>query len=217
MFYRLINTLLNNLKDLFVPLIALYIERVVETLTLFGIHSSGDTKKRLRGEVDITSEEGHNYYELLLLTVENVKLNFTNDNQAFIQNDTFEKLSEPLANLATLPTLGAKYLTFIEDSLKPTIYEAVDRINNDDMWKKINNELLMQTRNPSPILRLGTFKIVENLFNKMGERYLVLLNDTLPFLSEGMEDESPDVELTTRSIVQRIEQMTGDSIHEYLK
>lgn len=167
--------------------------------------------------MDLTSEEGHNFYELLLLAVDNVKLNFSNDNQSFIQNDTFEKLSEPLANLATLPSLGSKYLPFIEDHLKSSIYEAVDRINNDDMWKKINNELLMQTRNSSPIMRLGAFKIVENLFNKMGERYLVLLNDTLPFLSEGMEDESPDVELTTRSIVQRIEQMTGDSIHEYLK
>lgn len=85
------------------------------------------------------------------------------------------------------------------------------------MWKKINNELLMQTRNTNPMIRLGAFRIVENLFMKIGERYLVLLNDTIQFLSEGMEDENADVEATARSIVLRIEQITGDSIHEYLK
>lgn len=93
----------------------------------------------------------------------------------------------------------------------------VERINNDDMWKKINYDILMHTRNPASQVRLGAFKIVEHLFHRMGERYLILLNDTIPFLSEGMEDENPDVEACAKSIVARIEQMTGDSIHEYLK
>lgn len=93
----------------------------------------------------------------------------------------------------------------------------VERINNDDMWKKINYDILMHTRNPQSQVRLGAFRIIEHLFSRIGERYLILLNDTLPFLSEGMEDENPDVEQCAKSIVLRIEQMTGDSIHEYLK
>jgi len=44
----------------------------------------------------------------------------------------------------------------------------------------------------------------------------VLLNDILPFLSEGMEDENKDIEATTRNIVSLVEQMTGDSIYDYL-
>lgn len=32
-----------------------------------------------------------------------------------------------------------------------------------------------------------------------------------------MEDENLEVEATAKAIVARIEQMTGDSIHEYLK
>jgi hypothetical protein len=43
------------------------------------------------------------------------------------------------------------------------------------------------------------------LFERIGERFLILLNDTLPFLSEGMEDENPDVEAIAKSIVARIE------------
>lgn len=97
------------------------------------------------------------------------------------------------------------------------MFDIVERINNDDMWKKINYDILMHTRSPSVQVRLGAFKVIEHLFNRIGERYLILLNDTIPFLSEGMEDENPDVEATAKSIVARIEQMTGDSIHEYLK
>ena len=45
----------------------------------------------------------------------------------------------------------------------------------------------------------------------------MLLNDTIPFLSEGMEDENQEVEIVAKSIVARIEQLTGDSIQDYLK
>ena len=51
----------------------------------------------------------------------------------------------------------------------------------------------------------------------MRERYLVVLNDTVPFLSELLEDENENVEQTARKIVERVEQMTGESIHDYLK
>jgi hypothetical protein len=85
------------------------------------------------------------------------------------------------------------------------------------MWKKLNYDLLLKSRSENWQVRLATFKILEHIFNKIGERYLILLNDTLPFLSEGMEDEHPEVEQTAKAIVTRIENITGDSIQEYLK
>jgi hypothetical protein len=119
--------------------------------------------------------------------------------------------------MVTLTQLGGEYNNFIENTIKTTVFDVVERINNDDMWKKINYDILMHTRNASAQIRLGAFKVIEHLFNRIGERYLILLNDTIPIISEGMEDENPDVETTAKSIVSRIEQMTGESIHEYLK
>lgn len=142
---------------------------------------------------------------------------FQYDHLTFIQTDTFEKLAEPLANLITLPLPQKLYSDFIESQMKPTVLEVVERINNDDMWKKLNYEILMKTRSTQIQVRLGAFKIIEHLFNRVGERFLILLNDTLPFLSEGMEDENTDVEMCAKAIVARIESITGDSIHEYLK
>ena len=59
--------------------------------------------------------------------------------------------------------------------------------------------------------------VIEHLFENLRERYLVVLNDTIPFLSELLEDEHEKVEQTARSIIERVEQMTGESINDYLK
>ena len=59
--------------------------------------------------------------------------------------------------------------------------------------------------------------VIDHLFDKMRERYLVILNDTIPFVSELLEDENEKVELAAKTIVNRIEQLTGESINEYLK
>jgi U3 small nucleolar RNA-associated protein 10 len=218
-FLRSMNALLNGLREFFVPLMPLYFDRVISIISILGQQKEQENLKRKRQQIDFNADDKHchTFYELLTLTIKNMQLNFVFDNVSFIQNDTFEKISEPIAQLVTLTQIGSEYNNFLEDVLKPGVFDIVERINNDDMWKKINYDILMHTRNASAQVRLGAFKIIEYLFNRIGERYLILLNDTIPFLSEGMEDENPDVETCAKAIVARIEQMTGDSIHEYLK
>ena len=104
----------------------------------------------------------------------------------------------PLTNLVNIHSLVP---SFLEEVLKPTVFEVVDRINNDDMWKKITNDLLMTTRSKKQPVRFAAFSVIENLFARMGERYLILLNDTLPFLSEGLEDENAEVEVVVKTII----------------
>lgn len=47
--------------------------------------------------------------------------------------------------------------------------------------------------------------VVEHLLETLRERYLVVLNDTIPFLSELLEDEHEEVEGTAKRIVERVE------------
>jgi len=51
----------------------------------------------------------------------------------------------------------------------------------------------------------------------MRERFLIILNDTIPFLSEMLEDEDELVESVAKRIVNQVEQLTGESINDYLK
>lgn len=75
----------------------------------------------------------------------------------------------------------------------------------------------MKTRSENWQTRLAVLSVIDYLFDKMRERYLVILNDTIPFVSELLEDENEKVELAAKTIVNRIEQLTGESINEYLK
>jgi U3 small nucleolar RNA-associated protein 10 len=75
----------------------------------------------------------------------------------------------------------------------------------------------MKTRSEHWETRLAVLQVIEHMFDKMRERYLVILNDTIPFISELLEDENERVEQVAKRIVNRIENLTGESITEYLK
>jgi U3 small nucleolar RNA-associated protein 10 len=51
---------------------------------------------------------------------------------------------------------------------------------------------------------------------KLGQDYSVLLPDTLPFIAELLEDSDPLVEEKTHEIVKAIENITGESMDQYL-
>lgn len=81
----------------------------------------------------------------------------------------------------------------------------------------MNYALLIKTRSSKVETRLAVLEIIEHMFDTMRERYLVILNDTIPFISELLEDEDERVEGVAKRIVNRIEQLTGESINDYLK
>jgi U3 small nucleolar RNA-associated protein 10 len=123
---------------------------------------------------------------------------------AFLQNDSFEVLCDPIAELFDLCNLE-DYESLVSESFKPMILEMDERTSDDNMWQKLNLTLLMKTRSEHWQCRLGVLTVIDHLFEKMRERYLVILNDTIPFISELLEDENEKVELAAKTIVNRIE------------
>lgn len=178
-----------------------------------------ETVTRSMLEASSADGQGHTMLKLLTEVCACLTLNFRHDSGAFIQTDIFELLSEPLvAELVGLNSLGSHFTTFIDESLKPLVFEMLDRINNDGLWIRTNNAILMKTRMEHPWqVRRAALSLTEHLFAKMGERFLVVLNDTLPFLSESLEDEHPEVEMLAKEIVKKVETLTGETIQDYLK
>ena len=118
-----------------------------------------------------------------------------------------------MVELLTLVSLGKYYNEFIDNTVKVLAFDMIERINNDSLWIRFNNAILMKTREEHPwAVRHAALKVVEHVFSKLGERYLVVLNDTLGFLSESLEDENPEVEQVAKNIVKRVETLTGESI-----
>lgn len=51
----------------------------------------------------------------------------------------------------------------------------------------------------------------------MGEEFLSLLPETLPFISEVMEDDAEEVVAAAHALIRRMEDLSGESMQEYLK
>lgn len=90
---------------------------------------------------------------------------------------------------------------------------------SDSVWKPLNHAVCLATR--SSLLdvggRLTALCALHQLVEKLSEEYLVLLPETLPFLAELLEDAELVVEAAARDVVKRLEEVSGESLADYLK
>ena len=109
-----------------------------------------------------------------------------------------------------------EYKTFMSNEVSPCIVQMFESTNNDDIWKLLNYQLLLKTRMQESSIKIGVFGIVKELLDKMGQRYLILLNDIVPFLVEAVEHHNPQVEAIAKEIFTMVETITGESISSYI-
>ena len=87
---------------------------------------------------------------------------------------------------------------------------------SDAQWKPINHAVLMATRSIDARTRLLGLEAAAQLADRLAEEYLVLLPETLPFLSELLEDPEHAVEARAAEVVRRLEELSGESLGQYL-
>ena len=78
-------------------------------------------------------------------------------------------------------------------------------------------QVLMATRSPEAPRRLQALAVVAGLVERVREEYLVLLPEALPFLAELVEDPEHAVEAATQCLLRRLEELSGESLEQYLK
>ena len=89
--------------------------------------------------------------------------------------------------------------------------------NSDTFWKPLNHRVLMLTRNGSVRTRLLALEVVFSLILRLREEFLVLLPETIPFLSELLEDIEDSVSNKAQQVIATLEEIGGESLNEYLK
>ena len=72
-------------------------------------------------------------------------------------------------------------------------------------------------RESSAAVRLCALKALHECFNILGEEYLLLLPECLPFLSELLEDSNPEVEAQCRETLKFVEQISGENLDQYVQ
>jgi len=84
----------------------------------------------------------------------------------------------------------------------------------DTLWRPLNRGVLMATRAEEVFPRRLGVTVVEGLVEALGEEYLVMLPETIPFLAELCEDTDEDVEAAARSLTVRLGELSGEDLKE---
>lgn len=78
-------------------------------------------------------------------------------------------------------------------------------------------QVLLLCRSEVAGTRLAAIECVHNMVARLREEYLGMLPESLPFLSELLEDSDSAVLARSRALVKLLEELSDESLEEYLK
>ncbi|KAI9843176.1 MAG: snoRNA-binding rRNA-processing protein utp10 [Thelocarpon superellum] len=117
-------------------------------------------------------------------------------------------LLSQLARAATLP---------IVEMAVPTITALAGAVDSGDHHKRMNAAILKHMRSEEDSVRLAAIQCEEALTDRLGEEWLALLPEMLPFISELQEDDDEDVERETHRWIVQMEGVLGESLEPMLQ
>jgi U3 small nucleolar RNA-associated protein 10 len=167
----------------------------------------------LAAEVLTKTEPGGDMgIKLLEATLTALEESFTHDDEQFWQSPHhFAPVATPLAAL-----LEKSALTSEDDGLilkvKSAIISLATATSSQDQHKLINTALLKMLRHEDAKVRLVAVKTERELCEKMGDEWLGMLPEMLPFVSELLEDDDKDVERAGREWVRFLEGILGENL-----
>lgn len=136
------------------------------------------------------------------------------DNQNFINSIRFDTLLQPIADQLenTIVFEDAEIRKLLVDCLAQMAVAVAD----DTLWRQLNHQVLIKTRNNDPEIRLFALEACTAIALKIGENFAPLLPETIPFLAELLEDENQAVEKAVQKTIREVEKVTGEPLHKYL-
>ncbi|KAL5015995.1 hypothetical protein ScPMuIL_005584 [Solemya velum] len=141
---------------------------------------------------------------------------FLHDTERFVGKERFDSLMQPLVDqLENMQGGDAAYKSRVSDHLIPCIVEFAVDAQESSSWQALNYQVLLKTRHSTPEVRYAALEMIDELHRKLGEDYMFLLPETIPFLAELMEDESEEVEAKCQSVVSEMEKTLGEPLQKY--
>lgn len=105
----------------------------------------------------------------------------------------------------------------LTQELIPTIVELAAAADSPDHHKELNGAILKHMRSESTSVRLAAVKCEQALTDRLGEEWLSMLPEMLPFISELQEDDDDVVEKETHRWIVKIEGVLGESLDSMLQ
>lgn len=201
--FRLSSKIAESLKSLFVLFASDFVQNAAELLTKY-TKSAASTQLAL---------DDNDSVQLVRAIVQTIYLVCLHDSQGFINTHRFEALLTPLVdqlqNQIVLQNPATKEL------IPTCLAQLAVAVNDDTAWKQLNYQILLKTRNPNAEVRLFALAACVEIAKKLGDDFLPLLPETIPFFAEMLEDENPTVEKACQASVQDLERVLGEPLQKY--
>ena len=120
------------------------------------------------------------------------------------------------SNGGGVPGGAEGYAAFADAYLLPVVGNLVVALRRDTLWKGLNTALLHLTRDRRPRVRLAALRSVGTVFARGGDEALVLLPESLPFLSELIHDVDARVEVAAAALLRDLERASGEDLQSFL-
>jgi U3 small nucleolar RNA-associated protein 10 len=160
--------------------------------------------------VDLKDEASRELWSRVLRTL--VKC-FEHDQDDFWQSPSHfssvaSVLGEQFVYASGLPLVQA---------LVPAVVELAAAADSPDHHKELNGTILQHLRSQNATIRLAAVKCQQALTDRLGEEWLSMLPEMLPFISELQEDDDDVVERETHRWIVKIEGVLGESLDSMLQ
>ncbi|ORY13399.1 hypothetical protein BCR34DRAFT_613402 [Clohesyomyces aquaticus] len=158
----------------------------------------------------ITDEDEHGLRSIVL---EALLKSFLHDQDGFWQAPShFGTILAPLMKQLTIDEAD-----IITDAVIPAITELAATSSSLDNYREMNAILLKYMRAEEAQTRLATVKCEQGLTKRLGEEWLALLPEMLPFISELREDDDEMVERETQRWISMVEGILGEDLDAMLQ
>uniref|UniRef100_G3MLV5 HEAT repeat-containing protein 1 n=1 Tax=Amblyomma maculatum TaxID=34609 RepID=G3MLV5_AMBMU len=207
-FYHLTERLSEMLKSLFVLFAGVFVEHAADLLV---------ATNSARAEEGYFEDDGKSC-RLLNHVLATLSGCFHHGGKRFVTRERATILLKPLVNQVE-NELGGTEATQrrVERHLVPCLASFAAGCE-DAIRKEWHQKLLYQMRHSSARVRYTTLLAFREAVRKLGDDYLSLLPEAVPFLAELMEDESTEVEHLCQDVILEVEQIRwGTANRNYFK
>lgn len=208
----------------FYTFLARFFETLKSIVTSYTSYVLDDATLLLASTPQTTHDAGLVTAVLAALTA-----SFKHDQEDFFQApDTFKRVSEALlarlhssclSDPATAAAAGAAAApsNHIIEPCMLAITELAAASSSTEQHAALNSSLLKWTRSGDARLRLVAVQCELRLTDRLGEDWLAVLPEMLPFISELQEDEDEGVERETLRWIKAMEGILGESLDGMLQ
>lgn len=178
-------------------------------VTTYATYVSDDAVRLLQGATP-KDPEGRRLWETVLGVLASC---FEHDEDGFWQSPAhFDAVQQPLVSQFA----HAPYAD-LEETLLPAIVELARASSSQPHHKALNTAILKLLRSEDASVRLAAVKCQHKLCERLGEEWLAMLPEMLPYISELQDDDDEAVEREVHRWIGGVEGVLGESLDAMLQ